>query len=179
MVAASGRAQAGLAACLVAATLAFVVPVRTVHAACAAISPELQGLFLAGRSIADGVHALWADSGDRRNALGAELQAVINLDDELSKLNQAVWGTYWVALYHRRLHEVLDQLDPKTRDPVVAYYTRWSGSQLTNSAATMLQDVDRVRSAAVRAGAVPEVVRKDLAEHLERVVKSVAGCTAP
>ena len=149
------------------------------RAQCVVISPEQQGLFLAGRSIADGVHLLWADSGERRNALGAELQPVIALDDELAKLNQSVWGLYWVALYHRRLHEVLDQLDPKTRDPVVAYYTRWSGSQLTTSATAVLQNVDRARSAAARAVAVPQVIRNDLAEHLDRVARSLAGCAAP
>lgn len=163
--------------------LVSLVPALTLmqgaSAQCAAIAPEQQGLFLSGRSIAEGVHALWADSAGRRNALGAELQPVIVLDDELAKLNQSVWGTYWVALYHRRLHEVLDQLDPKTRDPVVTYYTKWSGSQLTNSATSVLENVDRVRGAAARAGAVPQVIRSDLAEHLDRVARSLAGCTAP
>lgn len=175
----SGRGPTWTAACIVVVALAFAIPIRAAHAACAAIAPELQGLFLAGRSITEGVHALWADSAERRSALGSELQNVIVLDDELAKLNQSVWGTYWVALYHRRLHEVLDQLDPKTRDPAVAYYTRWSGSQLMNSATTVLQNVDRVRGAAARAGAVPQVVRSDLAEHLDRVARSLSGCAGP
>jgi hypothetical protein len=149
------------------------------HAECQANAPGMLGLFLPGRSLGDAVHALWAGASGRRDAPGQDLQPVIVLDQDMSRLNASIWGLYWITRYGARLYEVIDKLDDKERGPAMTYYDRWHKSQLTGSSIEALKVVDQVRADLALSKALPSVMKADIEEHLQRVVRDLAGCTSP
>ncbi len=136
------------------------------------------GLYLAGREVGDAVHGLVARMAGPRDAAQAGGETLAELDAALGTLNTQVWGLYWVSLYSRRLHEVLDQLDSKPPGPVPRYYDRWDATQLATSAALTLRNADLVASALARASTVPPQESAKLRQYLEDIGRELRGCAA-
>ena len=98
------------------------------------------------------------------------------LGHALSKLNTSIWGLYWVNIYSRRLHEVLDQLDSKPPGPVTQYYDRWDSSQLVSSAATLKRELDSVGKLLVHAQGVSAQQTAMLQQFLRQIDNELEGC---
>jgi len=137
------------------------LPAAPAGAACEITGPSMLDLYLAGRDLGDAVHAQ-----GRPDAA---------LDAALGKLNAQVWGLYWVSLYSRRLHEVLDQLD-KPPGAVTRYYQRWDASQLATSAALTMKDWAAADEALRSAQGLTPERTQILASYLERVKREVRDC---
>lgn len=123
------------------------------HAACDISAPAMLDLYLTGREAAASVRAFIA-----RSASTAGTGNVVELDAAVEQLNAEVWGLYWLSLYSRRLHEVLEQVDAGkelpahsfSRGTVHGYYTRWDASQLTSSAKMAVRSAASVGTALVQ-----------------------------
>ena len=158
------------------AAIGFALPFPA-GAACGATGPVMLGLHLSGRELGDTVHGQVARMAGRRDAAQAGVEPLAELDAALAALNTHVWGLYWVTLYSRRLHEVLDQLDSKPPGPVTLYYDRWDKSQLTNSAALTLRNAAIVREALARTSALAPEPSAKLRKYLEDIVRDLRGCS--
>jgi hypothetical protein len=166
--------RVALVAAMVAAT--GIAQPLSAAPACGATGPVMLGLYLAGRELGDAVHGQVARMAGRRDAAESGGEALADLDAALAALNTQVWGLYWVSLYSRRLHEVLDQLDAKPPGPVTRYYDRWDESQLTNAAALTLRHADAVGSVLARAGAVAPAQSAKLRQYLDDIGRDLRGC---
>jgi len=166
--------RTALAAALLAAAC-LALPLRAA-AACDATGPGMLGLYLAGRDFGDAVHAKLARMAREQDAAQVGGEALADLDAALGALNTQLWGLYWVSLYSRRLHEVLDQLDSKPPGPVTHYYDRWDTSQLSTSAALTLRTAVLVGDALTRASAVSPEQSAKLRQYLEDIRRGLDGC---
>jgi len=138
------------------------------------------GLFLAGRALGDAVHAQLLDAVARRDLAGERweerVRSLAELDHALGALNTQVWGQYWVSLYGRRLHEVLDRLD-KPPGAISRYYQRWDGSQMNSSVASVTRDADAVDALLARTPVLSSEQAAELQQHLGRIRRELQGCT--
>ena len=162
--------------------MTFIVSVPAAGAACSATAPSMLGLFLAGRQLSDAVHGQLLDAVSRRDNLGERgedgVKSLAELDHALGNLNIQVWGQYWVSLYGRRLHEVLERLDSKPPGPVTRYYDRWDGSQINGSVANVTRDADAVDALLARTRGLSHEQSVAIQQHLGRIRKEVEGCTS-
>jgi hypothetical protein len=156
----------------IAAIAAFALPTPAL-ANCDLSGPAMLDLYLAGREIGDAVRA----ASTRSDTASA-------LDAANSALNTNIWGLYWISLYSRRLHEVLEQVDAGREvspiGSVRGYYSRWDASQLVNSATLALRsarDVDDALTRAEAAATIPVSDDAKLRQYVARVGKELQGCT--
>lgn len=160
------------------------------RAACDINGPAMLDLYLTGREAGSTVRAAIV-----RGASSQRVSDVVTLDAAVGALNAEIWGLYWLSLYSRRLHEVLEQVDEGRQLPptslstgtVRGYYTRWDASQLSSSAAmtlrtaaevaTALARVEPQGSAAATAALLPEEAAK-LRQYAVRVSTELQACAA-
>jgi hypothetical protein len=98
------------------------------------------------------------------------------LGHALSKLNTSILGLYWVNIYSRRLHEVLEQLDSKPPGPVTQYYDRWDGSQLVSSATMLKRDLDSVNKLLPQTTGISAEQTEMLQQFLRQIDNELKGC---
>ena len=161
-----------------AAIAAFIVSMPA--AACSASGPSMLGLFLAGRGLGEAVHGQLVEAVGRRGNSGERweesVQSLVALDHALGNLNTQIWGQYWVSLYGRRLHEVLERLDSKPPGPVTRYYDRWDGSQMNSSVASVTRDADAVDALLARTRVLSQEQSAAIQQHLGRIREELQGC---
>ncbi len=155
------------------ALFAAAAPLRGAAQGCAATDPAMLDMYLAGRELAEAVHAQLIAQSSK------PIEPLASLEASMSALNTHAFGFYWVSLYSRRLHEVLDQLDSKPPGPVTRYYDHWDRTQLVTSANLVLRDAAKVSEALARAEGIPEAQSQRLRGYLANVRSALAGCTSP
>lgn len=171
--------------------LRFVVAggmaVTTAATACDVSGPAMLDLYMTGRTAA---------ATDRtiieRSAAAGTLTSALTLDATVNALNTEIWGIYWLVLYSRRLHEVLEQVDPARELPsqslitgtVRGYYSRWDAAQLTatatrvvHAAGQVVTALDRAESAGGTTILPTEAAR--LRQFAARAVNELQGCAKP
>ncbi len=165
---------------LVVAFLASGWMARPAHAAqvCEASGPAMLAVYLHGREIGDAVHSQVQQVMHAQDTKSNGAAVLLELDRAMATLETQVWGFYWVSLYSRRLHEVLEQLDTKPPGPVSAYYDRWDASQSATSAALIRNSAGAVRAVLVRAVALAPENAANILKYLERMGKELRGCTS-
>lgn len=154
----------------------FLASVPAADAACNASGPPMLDVFLAGRGLGEAVHGQLMEAAGRAGA-GESVKSLAALDHALGSLNTQVWGLYWVSLYSRRLHEVLERLDSKPPGPVTRYYDRWDGSQMNASVATIGRDAETVEALLARTRGLSQEQAAALQQHLGRIRRELQGCT--
>jgi len=152
----------------------FMVSVPSA-AACTASGPSMLGLFLAGRGLSDAVHGELVEAMSRVST-EEQVKSLSALDHALGDLNLRVWGLYWVSVYSRRLHEVLDKLDSNPPGPVTLYYDRWDRTQLIDSVAMVNRETVTVDDLLARTRGLSSEQSSALQQHLGRIRKELLGC---
>lgn len=163
------------------------VAATTTATACDVNGPAMLDLYMAGRKAAESDRAII-----ERSAVAGKLTAALTLDAAVNALNTEIWGFYWLALYSRRLHEVLEQVDATRKLPsqslitgtVRAYYSRWDVSQLTTSAARVVHAAGQVANAldgAEKIGATTILPTEAAAlrQFATRAANELQDCTKP
>lgn len=158
-----------------AATVTFLVSVPNAGAACNASGPSMLGLFLTGRGLSDAVHGQLMEAASR-DSTAEGVKSLAALGHALGALNTQVWGLYWISLYSRRLHEMLERPDSKPPGPVTRYYDRWDGSQINGSVANVTRDADAVDALLARTRVLSQEQSAAIQQHLGRVREELQGC---
>jgi hypothetical protein len=153
-----------------------IASMSSAMAACNPVAPALLDFFLSGRRLSDEIHGQLIQSAGQRNSTEEKLKSLSTLDHELSILNANVWGLYWVSLYSRRLHEVLDQLDSKPPGPVTQYYDRWDATQLHNAITPVIRDSGAVGALLARTRVLSPALSEKMHQHLGRIDEELRGC---
>jgi hypothetical protein len=146
---------------------------------CNSSGPYLQNLFLSGQKFSDMIHEQALKTPELQANAAPTARSLSVLGHALSKLNTSIWGLYWVNIYSRRLHEVLDQLDSKPPGPVTQYYDRWDSSQVVSSAAMLKRDLDSVNKLLPQTPGVSAEQKEMLQQFLRQIENELEGCTAP
>lgn len=154
----------------------YIASMSSAIAACNPVAPALLDFFLSGRRLSDEIHGQLIQSAGQRNSTEERLKSLSALDHELSILNANVWGLYWVSLYSRRLHEVLDQLDSKPPGPVTQYYDRWDATQLDNATSSVIRESGTVGALLARTSALSPELSEKMLQHLGRIDEELRGC---
>jgi hypothetical protein len=145
-------------------------------APCNASAPYLLNLLLSGQKISDTIHEQTLQTLEQPGNAAAGARSLSMLGHALSKLNNSILGLYWVNIYSRRLHEILEQLDSKPPGPVTQYYDRWDGSQLVGSAAMLKRDLDSVNRLLSQAPGVSAEHTEMLQQFLRQIDNELEGC---
>lgn len=138
-------------------------------ASCNASAPYLLSLFLSGQKISDTIHEQQVNQTAPNPSLSA-------LHLNFSRLQTSLWGFYWVNIYSRRLHEVLDQLDSKPPGPITQYYDRWDGTQLAGSSSMLKRDVDIVGKLLPHTQELAAELTASMQQFLRQIETEIAGC---
>jgi hypothetical protein len=146
-------------------------------APCNASAPYLLNLFLSGQKISDTIHEQTLQTLEQPGNAAAGARSLSMLGHALSKLNTSILGLYWVNIYSRRLHEVLEQLDSKPPGPVTQYYDRWDGSQLVSSATMLKRDLDSVNKLLPQTTGISAEQTEMLQQFLRQIDNELKGCT--
>lgn len=161
------------------AAVAFALCMSSVPSAiasCNASAPYLLSLFLSGQKLSDMFNEQAMQNAGHRNNPAQRAQSLSALSHALSKLNTSIWGFYWVSIYSRRLHEVLDQLDSKPPGPVTQYYDRWDGTQLVGSAAMLKRELDSVDKMLLHIQGISAEQTAMLQQFLRQIDNELVGC---
>ena len=164
---------------VVAAFALCASPTALAATSCNSSGPYLQNLFLSGQKFSDMIHEQALKTPELQTNAAPPARSLSVLGHELSKLNTSIWGLYWVNIYSRRLHEVLDQLDSKPPGPVTQYYDRWDSSQLVNSAAMLKRDLDSVNKLLPQTPGVSAEQKEMLQQFLRQIENELQACTVP
>lgn len=145
-------------------------------AACNPSAPAILDLFLSGRNLDDVIRAEWMEHSSPPDKAEEKVKSLSVFHHTLGDLNTRIWGLYWVSLYSRRLHEVLDQLDSKPPGPVTQYYDRWDATQLNSSVALVAHQAKTVGDLLARTGSLPTGLEGELRQHLVHIDRELRGC---
>ena len=161
---------------VVAAVALCTSSVSSAAASCNSSGPYLQNLFLSGQKFSDMIHEQALKTSELQANAAPHVRSLSALGHALSKLNTSIWGLYWVNIYSRRLHEVLEQLDSKPPGPVTQYYDRWDGSQLVSSATMLKRDLDSVKKLLPQTTGISPEQTEMLQQFLRQIDNELKGC---
>ena len=153
---------------------------RAAHAAqvCEASGPAMLAVYLTGREIGDTVHRQVLQAMPTQDAKVNAATALADLDRAMAALETQVWGFYWVSLYSRRLHEVLEQLDSKPPGPVTSYYNRWDASQSATSSSLLRNTAGAASAALARAIDLAPANAANVRKYLDQIGAELRGCAS-
>jgi hypothetical protein len=163
---------------LIAAFALCTASLPSAAASCNSSGPYLQNLLLSGQKFSDMIHEQTLQSLEQPGNTAARARSLSVLGHALSKLNTSIWGLYWVNIYSRRLHEILDQLDSKPPGPVTQYYDRWDSSQLLSSAAMLKRELDSVNKLLLQTTGVSAEQTEMLQQFLRQIENELNSCTS-